>query len=72
MFINMCNLYVQPRLNMRTHVSSVIFRIMFMAYLNTVTLFALWRGLVHGFRGKRLSIYGLFVAYRTIVLRCFE
>lgn len=29
---------------------------MFMAYLNAVTLFALCRGLVHGFRGKSLSI----------------
>lgn len=33
-----------------------VLRIMFMAYLNAVTLFALCRGLVHGFRGKSLSI----------------
>lgn len=57
MFIAMCNLCVKPHVRTCTRMLALcVLRIMFMAYLNAVTLFALCRGLVHGFRGKSLSI----------------
>lgn len=57
MFIAMCNLCVKPHVWTCTRMlAQCVLRIMFMAYLNAVTLFALCRGLVHEFRGKSLSI----------------
>lgn len=57
MFIAMCNLCVKPHVWTCTcMLAQCVLHIMFMAYLNAVTLFALCRGLVHGFRGKSLSI----------------
>lgn len=61
MFIAMCNLCVKPHVWTCTCMwAQCVLRIMFMAYLNAVTLFALCRGLVHEFRGKSCPFYGLF------------